>query len=218
MRTSPSSALRLTSAFDRAISAARSDKTLGAGQRATVVHGLEIERDDWRWGHALYPAEPISQVIAALQNDYSYFTWRLSLWWPVNHPFADIRIDELGNERAQVNDYLQGLLHKELPGIYTEAQTMDQLEALLTAPAPTTGRIDYAALKDRISIVDYIGRYVQLRKTGARYKGKCPFHDERTASFVVYPETRSFYCFGCMAAGDVIDFAKLAHGSLPQVA
>ena len=52
------------------------------------------------------------------------------------------------------------------------------------------------------------GQYVQLRRRGRTLSGLCPFHNEKTPSFVVYPDTQSFYCFGCGAAGDVISFVR----------
>jgi hypothetical protein len=113
---------------------------------------------------------------------------------------------------------MEELIPRDIPGVYTGITTLDQLEQRLAAPPVTSGRIDYAALKDRIDIVEYIQRYVPLRRMGTRYKAKCPFHQERTASFTVYPDTRSYYCFGCGASGDVIDFAKATHGTLPMVA
>ena len=58
----------------------------------------------------------------------------------------------------------------------------------------------------RNDIHDVISRYVSLQRAGRLYKGLCPFHSERTPSFMVYPETQSYYCFGCGAAGDVIKF------------
>lgn len=58
----------------------------------------------------------------------------------------------------------------------------------------------------RNDIYDTISRYVSLQRTGRLYKGLCPFHSERSPSFMVYPETQSYYCFGCGAGGDVIKF------------
>lgn len=62
-------------------------------------------------------------------------------------------------------------------------------------------------VKNRIDIVDYIGSIVTLKKMGRNYKALCPFHQEKTASFVVSAERQSWHCFGaCHDGGDVISF------------
>lgn len=61
-------------------------------------------------------------------------------------------------------------------------------------------------LKDRSDISDIISSYVNLKRRGKNLVGLCPFHNEKTGSFTVYPENGSFYCFGCHAGGDVITF------------
>ena len=64
----------------------------------------------------------------------------------------------------------------------------------------------------RNDIEEVIGQYVQLRRRGRTATGLCPFHNEKTPSFVVYPDTQSFYCFGCGATGDVIDLTAQLFG------
>lgn len=59
---------------------------------------------------------------------------------------------------------------------------------------------------DRINIVDLISSYVSLKKTGNNYKGLCPFHSEKTPSFVVSDIKQMFHCFGCGAGGNAIKF------------
>jgi len=63
-------------------------------------------------------------------------------------------------------------------------------------------------IKDRCNIVDVIGRVVPLKKAGSNYKGVCPFHNEKTPSFVVSETKQIFTCFGCGATGDVLAFVK----------
>ncbi len=60
----------------------------------------------------------------------------------------------------------------------------------------------------RNEISDVIGGYVQLKRKGRLHSGLCPFHSERSPSFYLYPDTQSFYCFGCGEGGDVISFIK----------
>ncbi|MBP0968677.1 MAG: DNA primase [Oscillospiraceae bacterium] len=61
-------------------------------------------------------------------------------------------------------------------------------------------------LHERNDIVDVIGSYVSLNHRGRLYTALCPFHNEKTPSFTVFPDTSSFYCFGCHEGGDVISF------------
>lgn len=63
-------------------------------------------------------------------------------------------------------------------------------------------------LKSQLNIVDVIGRVVPLKRAGSNYKGVCPFHSEKTPSFVVSDQKQIFTCFGCGATGDVIEFTK----------
>lgn len=65
-------------------------------------------------------------------------------------------------------------------------------------------------LKKRNRIVDVINTYVPLKRAGNLYTACCPFHNEKTPSFMVYERTESFYCFGCGAGGDVVSFVMKA--------
>lgn len=62
------------------------------------------------------------------------------------------------------------------------------------------------AIRNRIDIVDLVGRYVSLRQAGRSFKGLCPFHHEKTPSFQVNPQLGIFHCFGCNAGGNAFAF------------
>ncbi len=63
-------------------------------------------------------------------------------------------------------------------------------------------------IRDNNDIESVIGSYIDLKRRGKNLVGLCPFHNEKTPSFTVYPETASYYCFGCGAGGEVINFVR----------
>lgn len=67
---------------------------------------------------------------------------------------------------------------------------------------------EIAEIKTKIDIVELIGHYITLSKAGVNFKGLCPFHHERTPSFMVSPERQSFKCFGCDKGGNIFTFIQ----------
>lgn len=73
----------------------------------------------------------------------------------------------------------------------------------------------FSFIKSHVSILDVIKEYATLKKAGSYWKGSCPFHSEKTASFTVSPHKDIFYCFGCHSGGDVISFMAKVENCSP---
>ncbi|MBI2589481.1 DNA primase [Candidatus Berkelbacteria bacterium] len=72
-------------------------------------------------------------------------------------------------------------------------------------------------IKERVDVVDFIGQYVPLKRAGNNHKGLCPFHTEKSPSFMVNQERQIFKCFGCNESGDVLTFLQKMEGlSFPE--
>src|SRR3990167_10419073 len=67
-------------------------------------------------------------------------------------------------------------------------------------------------IKSKIDLVEFINKYVPLKKSGINFSGLCPFHQEKTPSFMVSSERQTYKCFGCDEGGDVIDFFMKIEG------
>jgi DNA primase len=73
-------------------------------------------------------------------------------------------------------------------------------------------RVQIEEIKDRLDIVDQVSKYVELKSAGKNYSGLCPFHTEKTPSFMVSPELQRYKCFGCGESGDVFNFIQKIEG------
>jgi hypothetical protein len=181
-----------------------------AGQNSAEKSGRNLLDLFSDWGTPRYPGEPVSRVIASLQQ----------------------AIDELGDEikgreaagidslvqsemRWLLFDYMSVLHASQRETLYTSCLTADEYQTAVTIQEnpilPQHGTIDFAAIKREVDIVDYISHHAELKRRGRNLVTVCPLpdHNEDTASFYIYPENQSFYCFGCGRGGDVIEYAKL---------
>jgi hypothetical protein len=84
----------------------------------------------------------------------------------------------------------------------------DAIKIMGKKPKPNPGgsNLDATVVKAHNDIVDVIGEYTNLQKTGKNFKGLCPLHAEKDPSFFVYPDEQRFHCYGCQKSGDVISF------------
>lgn len=120
---------------------------------------------------------------------------------------------ELGHSREDFLELLEEAETVPLPKRYEgrRKERRKEIEAK-SSSADNEDRREIEKLKGKFRIERFIQRYLPLRPSGTNYRGRCPFHDDRTPSLVVYPETQSFYCFGCQVGGDVITFLQELEG------
>jgi DNA primase len=131
--------------------------------------------------------------------------------------------DEVGAS-SDVTDFSVHLAksREEFVRLLEVAQPLPEEKPSAVAVSPTTSGHtrednDVALVKARVAVEELIARYVPLRRSGGRFIARCPFHDDRIPSFVVYPATRSFFCFGCQASGDALSFLmKVKHLTFPE--
>lgn len=76
----------------------------------------------------------------------------------------------------------------------------------------------FSYIKSKVSIIDVVNEYTRLKRAGLYWKGTCPFHHEKTASFTVSPGKEIFYCFGCHVTGDAISFISRMENCTPMEA
>lgn len=173
----------------------------------TSTGGAGVFRPEWA-----KEFEPIPETYICFDRDEAGRSGALRVGRLIPHAKLVDLPDEVGNA-GDVTDFFVRL------GRSRE----DFLQLLKNArPAPQDGEPQFVnighdlqhraanyeldQLKSAVRIENVVSRYVPLRRSGKNFVARCPFHDDRIPSCVVYPETRSFYCFGCREHGDVLSF------------
>lgn len=117
--------------------------------------------------------------------------------------------DEVG-EGGDITDFFVrlGRSAAEFEQLLRSARSLEQAVGVVRK-RPSASKKHITRL---IPIEEVIGEVLPLKRIGASYVGQCPFHDDKHPSFVVFPDTFMFHCFGCGKHGDVIDFLRLRFG------
>lgn len=126
-----------------------------------------------------------------------------------------VKLPEEVGEHGDVTDYFVRLGHtaEDFRGLLAEAAPLDlhTIAPIERAPLPDEVLRRVAAAKAAHPITSVVEQLVELRPSGTRFVGRCPLHDEREPSLVVYPATNTFCCFGCGKGGDALTFLRLTH-------
>lgn len=184
----------------------------------TSTGGAGVFRSEW--AEAL---KEIPEVYVCFDNDDAGRNGALRVGRMIPHARIVALPEEVGTS-GDVTDFFVRL----------EKSREDFLRLLETAqPLPSEDRVQEPTVRDirpvpgsdnqvhrlksSVAIEDLAGRYIDLRKSGQTFIGRCPFHDDHHPSFVVYPKTQTFHCFGCGTHGDVLSFLmKVEHLTFPE--
>jgi hypothetical protein len=193
------------------------DAALAKGPRGTFTGLVMTNHILMYWGIPHNDKEPICQARATAERELDHLRKLANTLAGLDHPAALRHGEEVENDRLMTEEWWTTLLEQDWTTDHSRAETADEYTAL-TEPLPTPARgrrIDFEAIKERVDIVDYISRHMQLRPVSGKLVGKCPLpgHEDSSPSFWVYPQTRSWYCFGCNRGGDVIHFAHAIDGT-----
>lgn len=193
--------------FDRLVLKAQGFRSV------TSTGGARAFRPEW----AKY-FEPIAKVYICFDRDEAGREGALHVGQLIPHARIVELPEEVG-EGGDVTDFFVRLGR-------TDEEFRKLFEQAVPVPPPpprrererTTSRSDLVLrqrideLKHGVEIADVLRRYVELQPAGENMVGLCPFHEDHQPSLTVYPETGTFYCFGCRAHGDVIDFLRRKEG------
>lgn len=164
------------------------------------------------WGHSRNPREPISNALSGLERELASHAVLEAFYDSIQLPAAANLATQHGEAWQAIYEYWCVLREDDADTLHSKCSTADEYvaasEPLPVGPAMS---IDFAAIKERVDVTEYISNFTPLRKSGSHYIGRCPLpgHEDSTPSLWVYPATRSWYCFGCQEGGDVIRFAQL---------
>ena len=169
------------------------------------------------WAKAI---RSISKVYACFDRDPAGQNGAMVVALMIPHTKV-IELPEAVGERGDVTDYFVRLKRspEEFLKLLEEVHPVKPLDRQKRPPRSVSLQSTDALLAKRIQrikstmpIAEVIGQYVNLRPSGRTLLGHCPFHDDRTPSFVVYPHSETFHCFGCRAHGDIISFIQQLEG------
>ncbi|MBI1852372.1 MAG: toprim domain-containing protein [Planctomycetes bacterium] len=184
----------------------------------TSTGGAGTFRRDW-----IQDFEGIKAVYICFDRDEAGRRGALRVGGLIAHAKV-VTLPEEAGEGGDVTDFFVRLgrsredfekLQAAAPPVPPDPEVASSRTRTWRASDPSRERIE--RIKRDVPIADVIGQRLELWRSGSVLVGRCPFHEDRQPSLAVYPETRTFYCFGCYKHGDVITFVReLNHLSFPE--
>ncbi len=178
----------------------------------TSTGGAGTFRKEWAAAFAAIP-----NVCICFDRDEAGRHGALRVGQMISHARIVELPEEVG-ESGDVSDFFVRLRRtaNDFVALLAEARPAPPLarEETKRTPSPASGeaasqlRAEIERIKREVRIEDVVDCYLQLRKAGKTYVGRCPFHDDRVPSLTLYPDQGTFHCFGCGAHGDALTFLQ----------
>jgi DNA primase len=205
LRTKPDCIIICEGEFDRLVLEAHGLEAV------TSTGGAGVFREEW-----VSVFEPIREVYICYDNDEAGRNGALRVGQMIPHAKLVELPADVG-ESGDVTDFFVrlGRSQEDFLQLLEQGKSAPPEEKRETPPpvqvhARSVTDDEITRLKSLVSIEQFIGRSVPLHRSGQNWTGRCPFHEDRQPSFVVFPQTQTFYCFGCQAHGDLITFLMRA--------
>jgi len=147
---------------------------------------------------------------------------KLKEWQEREKEIKEVIKHDLRLIRSRVKDSFSRWFWREVVKVYVgdelleverQIQRLKRLIFISKGNVPESTNFSQEKLRQAksTSIVEVASSFLKLRRSGRNYVALCPFHQEKHPSFYIYPETNSFYCFGCLKGGDIIKFVEYAY-------
>lgn len=184
----------------------------------TSTGGAGVFRTEWA-----EEIRPIPEVFICFDRDEAGRAGARRIAEVITHAKIVELPEEIGNG-GDVTDFFVRLRRtaEEFTALLERASPAEPREVPRALPAAHAQPVvaperEVDRLKAQVPIEAVVGRYAPLALSGQTYVGLCPFHEDHHPSLAVYPESRRFYCFGCQAHGDVIEFLmRVEHLRFPE--
>ncbi|MCM8784249.1 MAG: CHC2 zinc finger domain-containing protein [Candidatus Omnitrophica bacterium] len=171
--------------------------------------------------HNLTDRELIQTFFSSSQEAQKLFSEKIKEWQEVKEKILQTEVKPALKEIREIKDEFGRWFWREALKVLVDERLIEAINHIqrlkrlkLIASDKPEGKIKNfeaeVGLARQTPILNIAFSFLQLKKSGRNYTALCPFHPEKHPSFYIYPETNSFYCYGCNQGGDVVKFVQLA--------
>lgn len=167
--------------------------------------------DEWRYSLQTYSAHELMQIFPEAKKEIRILLRRRRMIYFILRRRIKSRLKKIKKSKSLFFQWFarEWIKYSKIRKLTKIGSEIKRLSLLLRAHHVPNKQFSTKESAETVSILDVAQQYIpHLRKEGRRYKAQCIFHDDRNPSLVFFPDTNSFYCFGCKKGGSVITFVQ----------